>query len=546
MVAGDCTRLRQIVVNLVGNAIKFTERGEVVLDVASETQSGDQVELHFQVTDTGIGIPEGKQAAIFGAFEQVDKTTTRRYGGSGLGLTICSRLVAMMGGRIWLESEVGCGSTFHFTVRLGLAAGEPACSPAVPPGLDHLPVLVVNDNETTRRIVEGILRRWNTVPSAAAGADEAMERIEEAHQAGTPCKLVVIDAGMPGTDGFALWEQIRRTANPEPAAIMMLGSGDHSRDIARCEGRGIRGFVLKPIKESDLFDAVIAALNQDAAEDRQAPAPAARARRCRSLRVLLAEDSLVNQKLVAGILERQGHLVMVANNGTEAIDAYRSRPADLILMDIQMPGMDGFEATAAIRCLEKGSDKHVPIIAMTAHAMTGDRERCLEAGMDAYVPKPIRAKALLEVIAGLTGKPPVTEMAEEVDSTSTSVPKDCVDWSVALETVKGDADLLRVVAETFLEDSPRLLLALRQAIIEANFDDLKRLAHTLKGALGYFGARRAVELAYRLEVVEERAELVQAEQVLGNLQEEMAQVMAAMLYCMRGGDVAAATMAKGL
>lgn len=398
---GDAGRLRQVLVNLVGNATKFTETGEVVVEVRCERQTDDHVELHVSVRDTGIGIPADKLDSIFDAFEQVDTSTTRRYGGTGLGLAICARLVAMMGGRIWAESKPGCGSIFHFTVQLGRANGEPAR--ALPVMVQGTRVLVVDDNATNRRILYEILHNWDMRPVLASRVDEALELLHHAFDAGTPIPLVLTDVNMPDVDGFMLAEQIKRDPELGSTVIMMLTSGDRPGEVARCEQLGITSYLLKPIKHSELFDAVVAALGVNAVAEPpvQGRPTATEPSSHVPLRVLLAEDSPVNQKLAVALLEKYGHHVTVVANGREALAAYDAQPFDLILMDVQMPEMDGYDATAAIREQERQSGQHIPIIALTAHAMKGDRERCLAAGMDAYVSKPIRAEQLLHAIAAI-------------------------------------------------------------------------------------------------------------------------------------------------
>jgi len=397
-VSGDYGRLRQIVVNLVGNALKFTDRGEVVLEVARESQSEQDVLLHLTVSDTGIGIPPDKQAAIFGMFEQVDTSMTRRHGGTGLGLAIASRLVELMGGRLWLESEVGRGSRFHFTVRLGRA--EPPAQrpvPATRESLRGVRVLIVDDNATNRRILEESLRGWQMAPTSASGAGEALEALRQAQVDGNPYRLVLTDAHMPEVDGFMLVQRIRQEDGTGSTVVMMLTSGDRADDAGRCQELGIAAFLRKPIKQSELLEAIEVALG--IAEPKQAPPPTPVRRGHRTgLRVLLAEDSLVNQRLAVALLEKEGHMVSVTSNGREALAALQSSPFDLVLMDVQMPEMDGLEATRVIRARERGTGRHLPILAMTAHALKGDRERCLEAGMDGYIAKPIRAEELFDAI----------------------------------------------------------------------------------------------------------------------------------------------------
>jgi PAS domain S-box-containing protein len=400
-VIGDPVRLRQVVLNLAGNAIKFTDQGEVVLRVEAEPGAADSLDLHFTVTDTGIGIPKDKQKLIFEPFTQADTSTTRRYGGTGLGLSISMRLIEMMGGRIWLESEAGKGSTFHFTARFGVvkhAGTRPSLvGPAV---LDKMRVLVVDDNATNRQILEKTLSYWNMRPTAVSNATAALNTLHEARAAGVPFSLMVADCHMPEVDGFMLVEQIQRSPDLSSLVTIMLTSGGQRGDGARCKQLGIAAYLIKPVLQADLLDALLQVLaSRDGAV---LPAQVITRHTLREgrlpLRILLAEDNLVNQKLASRLLENQGHMVVVAADGAQALDTLEQQNFDLVLMDAQMPVMDGFEATAAIRRLEQNTRTHIPIIAMTAHAMVGDRQRCLEAGMDGYIAKPVHAHELFETI----------------------------------------------------------------------------------------------------------------------------------------------------
>jgi signal transduction histidine kinase/CheY-like chemotaxis protein len=401
---GDSARLRQVVVNLVGNAIKFTDRGEVALKVHVEAQEGQDTILHFTVSDTGIGIPPEKRELIFAPFSQADTSTTRKYGGTGLGLTISTRLVEMLGGRIWVESEVGRGSQFHFTARMGVADAKAikVGSIAPPETLRGVKVLVVDDNRTNQRILEGMLRRWEMRPTSVESGEEALAQLSAAREAGEPYGLILTDMHMPNMDGFALIERIRQRPELSTATIMMLTSAGHRGDAARCQELGVAAYLLKPIRQSELREAiarVLGAREQEGAiplitrfslHDAREPSA--------SLRVLLAEDNPVNQRLAVRLLEKRGHYVVVAANGREALEALQKESFDLVFMDVQMPEMDGLEATAAIREKEKGTGVHRPIIALTAHAMKGDRERCLASGMDGYLTKPIRPQELDEIL----------------------------------------------------------------------------------------------------------------------------------------------------
>jgi len=404
MVRGDSSRLRQIVINLVGNAIKFTSHGEVALNVKREAQDGEGLLLLFTVADTGTGIPMEKQESIFEPFTQADASTTRRFGGTGLGLTICSRLVGMMGGKIWVKSEAGRGSEFHFTARLGLARATPAEPRAVAQtvNLSGVKVLLVDDNRTNRRILERMLDRWEMNVSSVEGAEEALEQLCAALEAGEPFELILTDMHMPKMDGFALVERIRQRPELSTATIMMLTSAGHRGDAARCEELGVSAYLLKPIRQPELREAVARVLG---AKELKGAIPMITRNSLQgsletsaSLRVLLAEDNLVNQRLAVRLLEKRGHSVVVAGNGREALAAFESGGFDLILMDLQMPEMDGFEATTAIRERERESGNRVPIVALTAHAMKGDREKCLAGGMDGYLTKPIRPAELYDVL----------------------------------------------------------------------------------------------------------------------------------------------------
>ena len=404
IVRGDSGRLRQVLINLVGNGIKFTNKGEVALKVQRESADDRDLILRVTVADSGIGVSRDKLQSIFEPFSQADSSTTRKYGGTGLGLTISSRLVNMMGGKIWVESELGRGSQFHFTARFGITDKKVIEVGAIAPPeiLRSVRVLVVDDNRTNRRILEGMLRRWEMNSSSAEDGEEALAKLSEAQQAAKPFALILMDMHMPKMDGFELIERIRHSADSSAATIMMLTSAGHRGDADRCKELGVAAYLLKPIRQSELREAiarVLGAREQKGAiplitryslQDAREPFS--------SLRVLLAEDNPVNQRLASRLLEKRGHSVVVAANGREALDALEKENFDLVLMDVQMPVMDGFEATAAIREREAGGKVHLPIVALTAHAMKGDREKCLAAGMDGYLTKPIRPQELDEVL----------------------------------------------------------------------------------------------------------------------------------------------------
>ncbi|MGO9271372.1 MAG: response regulator [Terriglobia bacterium] len=396
---GDFSRVRQVLINLLGNAVKFTEKGEVNLRVQREPAIPGFTCLHFSVRDTGIGIPPEKQANIFEAFIQVDGSTTRRFGGTGLGLSISRQLVQMMGGRIWVESVPGQGSTFHFTANFGTGEVMETRQPLEKIQLRDLPVLVVDDNLTNLRILGGLLSGWGMRPTLAADGAQALETLTHALEADRPFSLVLTDANMPAMDGFQLAEEIRKNPDLSSATIMMLTSAGQRGDAARCRQLGLSGYLTKPIGQAELLESILrATVSTPAGKTRTLvtrPSGQAGARR---LHILLAEDNSVNQKLASRLLEKQGHDVVTVGNGREALEQLQKVTFDLVLMDVQMPVMDGLEATAAIRNRERSTGDHLPIIAMTAHAMQGDRDRCLAAGMDDYVSKPIDVKQLFTVV----------------------------------------------------------------------------------------------------------------------------------------------------
>ncbi|MFI5176852.1 MAG: response regulator, partial [Terriglobia bacterium] len=404
-VRGDSTRIRQVVLNLIGNAIKFTDEGEVALKLhVIPGERGDRL-IHFTVSDTGIGIPPEKQKSIFEPFTQADTSTTRKYGGTGLGLSISIRLVRLMAGNMWIESEPGRGTKFHFTLPLVPAAEPLATGPGDPfDQLRGIKVLIVDDNATNRRILELMLKRWGMLPRSVKSGAEAIVELLTASASGQQYELIITDVLMPGMDGFSFVERVRQEPKLSAAKIMMLTSSGQRGDAARCEELGISAYAMKPVRQSELRDEISRLLGE---KDNEGPLitrySLATARSAlTSLRILVAEDNTVNQKLVARLLEKRGHKVKVVANGREAVESLDQDSFDLVLMDMQMPDMDGFEATTEVREREKKTGHHTPIIALTAHAMKGDRERCLDAGMDGYLSKPIRAQELDDLLATYT------------------------------------------------------------------------------------------------------------------------------------------------
>jgi len=399
-VVGDPARIRQVLVNLVGNSIKFTERGEIEIKVQTEAQSAEGAVLRISVRDTGIGIPVEKQQKIFEAFSQADSSTTRKYGGTGLGLTIVGQLVGLMGGKLWVESEAGKGSTFYFTVQVGSGvAALPIESPDVS-RLAGVPVLLVDDNVTNRRILEDSVIRWKMIPTVVAGAAAAIQALQHALASGAQLPLVLTDAHMPDIDGFGLIEKIRLDPRLANVRIVILTSGGERGDAARCQELGVAAYLSKPFDRLELRDVLLHVLAGDLAKSgkRALVTRYTLQEKRQSLSFLVAEDNAVNRTLIARLLESRGHSVVLAQNGREALEALDKQPFDIVLMDVQMPEMDGFEATKLIREKEEASGTYLPIIALTAHAMQGDEERCLVCGMDGYVTKPITLEELFSVI----------------------------------------------------------------------------------------------------------------------------------------------------
>ena len=397
---GDHGRLRQVVINLVGNAVKFTERGEVVVEVDCPAAAEDQATLHFRVRDTGIGIPPDRLPHIFAPFEQADGSITRKYGGTGLGLSISSQLVGLMGGRIWAESELGKGSTFHFTAQFAVSKNLASKTAPIPEaGLRGLCALIVDDNATNRRILTHTLMQWGVEACSAADSESALAALAEAQSLGKRFDLVLIDSRMSDIDGFAVVEQVRADSRLSDAELIMLTSAGQPGDAARCRKLGVAAYLTKPIRQSNLLEAISTVLGPAASKRESRPLVTRHTLRERArLHILLAEDNPINQKVAVRMLERLGHCVTVAANGKEALSESGKQTFDLIFMDVQMPEMDGFEAAAAIRSRERTTGGHTPIIAITADAMEGDRERCLGGGMDDYIAKPIRAQDLSDAI----------------------------------------------------------------------------------------------------------------------------------------------------
>lgn len=515
---GDAGRLRQIIVNLAGNAIKFTEEGEVVIEVTEESHSEDQVCLQFSVKDTGIGIAPEKQGAVFEAFQQADTSITRKFGGTGLGLAISSQLVEIMGGRIWLESELGRGTTFHFTAVFDIGT-EQANRPTIDiDALEGLPALIVDDNRTNRRILEEILTNWKMKPGLADSGEAALVEMKRAVERNEPYQLVLLDCMMPGMDGFELAKHIGEDSQLSDCTMMMISSGVRPGDAEQCRDLGIVRHMSKPFVQSELLKTILAAVGESVVDDvRTLEQDVDQAKR-RPLKILLAEDGLVNQRVAVGLLKIDGHDVTIAHNGREAVDAMKNDSFDLVLMDVHMPEMDGFEATVAIREYEQQQGSRTPIVAMTAAAMKGDREQCLAVGMDGYVSKPVDPLKLRTAIEKFI--PEMSSDASEVLPDDSNVDgKDSVfNLEAAQSRIPGGSEGFKQMALLFLEECPKLLNDIREGLASDDAKQVHRGAHTLKSSADLFGAEVVVDAARRLETLGQEGDLTSAVDVMAELE----------------------------
>jgi two-component system, sensor histidine kinase and response regulator len=536
-VTGDPGRLRQVLVNLIGNALKFTSAGEVGLKVLVDVIEEKASMFHFIVSDTGVGIAPEKLDLIFDSFSQADTSTTRLYGGTGLGLTISRRLVEMMGGRMWAESETASGSRFHFTVRLGTETKhavvvESSASPVI---LDGVKVLIVDDNNTNCRILQGLVERWGMKPTAVSGGEEALLELSVGRKAEDPYGLILTDMHMPEMDGFGLVERVKKNREIPPVTIMMLTSGGYKGDAARCGELGIAAYLIKPIRKVELREAIIRVL-----QAKHQPGPTPMVTRYtlrdehepgRTLHILLAEDNHVNQKVTMRLLEKRGHHVVLATSGKEALAALARSSFDLVLMDVQMPEMDGIEATMAIREQEKLTGLHQAVIAMTAMAMKGDRERCIAAGMDGYVSKPINTRELDDALEGCVElrRKEVPVAADRRHNDSVAPSNDDLNASVnaaeLLQRIDGDRIFLSELVEIFREDYPRQFRNAQEAITRGDASGLERVGHTLQGALGNFCAIGATTFAAELETMGRSGNITLAGSKLTEVNNEVHRVL---------------------
>lgn len=549
VVIGDPGRVRQVLVNLVGNAIKFTQTGEIAVHVTIESRDRHDVTLHFAVQDTGIGIPLEKQRAIFEAFTQADNSTTREYGGTGLGLAISARLVMMMGGEIWVESAPRRGSTFHFTVTVAAAAGE--SEPAEDRRRLHdVSVLIADDNATSRSVLAEMLTNWGIRTEVAEDAPTMLARLAEARRANRPYQIVLLDDDMPPDDGFALLEKLRRHDGVPSGTVMLLAATAGSAEVARYQEQGIVACVTKPIKQLELQEGLFAALGiaytPSAAHGQNTVTPI-RPVATRHLRVLVAEDNPINQRLASRLLEQRGHSVMVVDNGREAVAAAEASKFDAILMDLHMPAMGGLEATAAIRAREKTTGERVPIIALTANAMKGVREWCLQAGMDGYISKPIKREEMFAMLESITSSTecdqlsqahaqtrPQAQVVKNAPQTQTIVAQEVasadspIDWDELLSRVDGDRELIAEMAAGFHAASDTMLAEIRMAVECRDWQALAGSAHTLKGVVGNLGARGAFTAALQLERAARDKQSTDLPDALADLEREVVRARTAL------------------
>ena len=493
VLVGDAHRPHQILLNLVANAIKFTDEGEVVVTMAGAPERGPNM-VHMIVRDTGVGIAQDKQSLIFEAFSQADSSHSRRYGGTGLGLAIASRLVRLMGGEIFVNSEPGQGSEFHVVLPLPVGASN---SLAIPDCVKGVSALIVDDNLTQRKILTAMLTRWDMKPDSVESAMRALSAMEAAAGCNTPYELILIDASMPGMDGFQLAECIRQNPKFTSATILMLSAGLRSDDISRCRQLGVSAYIIKPIRRLELLNVIVQVLKDRNTFTAPAQEPGLWEKEQHGrLHILAAEDNRVNQRLLARLLEKEGHTVTLVEDGEAAVAASADTDFDVILMDVQMPVMDGLDATRCIRSREQGTGKHVPVIALTAHAMKGDRERCLAAGMDAYVAKPVQKQELLHIIYENSAH---AGSARAISTGPVSADPGVFDIVRALERNGGDEQMFAELCELYLQDAVGIPPIIVRAIEKTDNDAAARAAHKLKTSAGTICGTRAYYAADALE-----------------------------------------------
>ena len=528
---GDQLRLRQVITNLISNAIKFTERGEVVIRAILISESESNSVVRFSVVDTGIGISLEDKKRVFAPFTQADASTTRVFGGSGLGLAICTELISQLGGSLDVNSQVGKGSEFFFTANLKKASAPRDLVNRRQDRIQQLSggrVLIIDDNMTSRMILENILIRFGLHVDSLDGGDAAIHKMQMAHEAGTPFDIVIVDALMPGVDGFAVIGEINKDEKLESATVLMISSADRSTFIDRTKTLDIDGFLDKPVTRRDLLEVLsVVSFGADADHSDDSAISAIPT----SLNLLVVEDTPANQKVVKAILRKRGHKVTFANNGREALDKLAVDSFDVVLMDVQMPMMDGYQATAAIREIDDKKIATLPIIAMTAHAMKGDAEKCVEVGMDAYISKPINSRRLIELVEHWGGKrgdvlgasQRIPAADENQDAKQASNGK-TADFEIALKRLEGNRELLTDMIGFYREDVPKLFKKLATAIHDENSAVAKRSAHSIKGLSANFEAQRIIEIAASIEILTENQDFQSAADKISILKQEIDQL----------------------
>lgn len=521
---GDISRLRQVLVNLVGNAIKFTQNGEVLVEVYLDTLHENHVMLRFVVSDTGIGIAREKQTHIFESFTQAESSTTRRYGGTGLGLTICRQLVELMGGQIGLESEPDKGSKFQFTVQLGVGIQKTGGAPDGLDSIQELPILIVDDNDTNRIILEDMVRGWSMHPAIASSGVEALEILEAAHDQSKPFTLVLLDAMMPEMDGLEVAQRINEKYGIDAPKILMLSSAGGLIELSAAAKSYVKRIITKPIKQSELLDAITLVCTNHAGDSiKIVTSDLPSDSKSRSLKILLAEDGRVNQMVAIKLLEDRGHTVVLAINGHEAVAAYKTETFDAILMDVHMPDMNGYEATMAIRQLESVSGCRTPIIAMTANAMKGDRELCLQAGMDDYISKPVRSSDLYRIIkkntrgSGAGARTRNTSSNDKIARNSNQQPFDAKSFRALI----GDERLMRELISVFFEDSESILNNAARALANREATSLHQYTHSLKGMIGSYAAEPALRAVTSLNTFSRTGDFRRAQAIFPEVEREL-------------------------
>ena len=524
---GDPGRIRQIIINLVGNAIKFTMGGEVVANIKKISETDDEVTLHITVEDTGIGIPQKMLSSIFDPFIQADGSTKRKFGGTGLGLAISSRLVEMMGGHIWAESDEGMGTRFHFTIKCGIQKNPVTRIKRIDINrLKGMPVLIVDDNSTNRRILAEIVSNWKMKPTLAKDGYEGLEIFNGTINHGGSFPLILLDGQMPQMDGFQFAERLKQHKESSKSAIIMLTSAGQRGDAKKCRELGIDAYLMKPVQHFDLLEAISKSLSLKDMEktDNSLITRHTIAEDRKKVKILLVEDNPVNRKFATSLLTKRGYSVMEAVTGLDAVYTFEDHDFDMILMDVQMPEMDGLEATIEIRKREEDTGTHIPIIAMTAHAMKGDKERCLKAGMDGYISKPVQVSELMSCIKDIV----TNKMQKPAVEKKRLVGNSLIDTEDLMARIDGDMELLCELVELFNEDSENLINELHKSITNNDIQRIERYAHTIKSSVGNFSKGKAFEEARKLEFMARENKLENVMEAFTTLKKEIDKVKTAL------------------